>query len=90
MCVRLFGDSLGVILEVFWEDFEGKLSTNNKNHARTLFFYNLKIALNSIFNEYSRNKLLSMLPDWLHAKYLVLFGTDVSLLKNNNPSKCRC
>ena len=49
VCVRLFGDYLGVILEVFWEDFEGQTT---KNKCQNLIFYYLKTALNSLFNEF--------------------------------------
>ena len=51
MCVRLFGDYSGVILQVFWEELEGKTIQKTKiTTAKTLFFL-FKIALNSLFNE---------------------------------------
>ena len=38
-CARLFGDYLGVILELFCEDFEGKTIQRVKEKlAETLFF----------------------------------------------------
>ena len=38
MCVRLFGDYLGVILKVFWQDFEGTTIQKTTKNAKTLFF----------------------------------------------------
>ncbi len=51
MCVRLFGDYLGVILEVFWEELEGKTIQKTKKKLQKSHVLLFKIALNSLFNE---------------------------------------
>ena len=65
VCVRLFGDYLGVILEVcetIWGSFgkcfgrilkkkrQKNYSENRKNYKNLIVYY-LNIALNSLFNE---------------------------------------
>ena len=48
-------DYFGVILEVFWQDCEGKmpdkLLEKQEKYTKTLFFYYLNIALNRLFVE---------------------------------------
>ena len=49
VCVRLFGDYVGVIWRVFWKEFEGKLLKKQKKNQRTPYTLLFKIALNSLF-----------------------------------------